>query len=217
MKLKLTPTLLLFLALLNCSDKKPPQTTNFENLYKVSSSKMKMNQSTLEITLMDDSYIYFEDYNELKFEVFLNSNYNKLKDYEAIKLTSTQMGRDDIYSKTFSKSELKKINDTFKNQHLKRNLYSIVNSFDASELWNFRSTVIQFSDYAKDSKKLNYIELVTRHSELQNGTRKDSIATQRIKLIKDFFEEKGIQDAWDKNDRRIDASNLVLKLNLILQ
>lgn len=217
MKLKLIPTLLLFLALLNCSDKKPPQTTNFENLYKVSSSKMKMNQSTLEITLMDDSYIYFEDYNELKFEVFLNTNYNKLKDYEAIKLTSTQMGRDDIYSKTFSKSELKKINDTFKNQHLKRNLYSIVNSFDASELWNFRSTVIQFSDYAKDSKKLNYIELVTRHSELQNGTRKDSIATQRIKLIKDFFEEKGIQDAWDKNDRRIDASNLVLKLNLILQ
>lgn len=217
MKLKLIPTLLLFLALLNCSDKKPPQTTNFENLYKVSSSKMKMNQSTLEITLMDDSYIYFEDYNELKFEVFLNTNYNKLKDYEAIKLTSTQMGRDDIYSKTFSKSDLKKINDTFKNQHLKRNLYSIVNSFDASELWNFRSTVIQFSDYAKDSKKLNYIELVTRHSELQNGTRKDSIATQRIKLIKDFFEEEGIQDAWDKNDRRIDASNLVLKLNLILQ
>ena len=160
MKLKLIPTLLLFLALLNCSDKKPPQTTNFENLYKVSSSKMKMNQSTLEITLMDDSYIYFEDYNELKFEVFLNTNYNKLKDYEAIKLTSTQMGRDDIYSKTFSKSELKKINDTFKNQHLKRNLYSIVNSFDASELWNFRSTVIQFSDYAKDSKKLNYIELI---------------------------------------------------------
>lgn len=217
MKLKLTPTLLLFLALLNCSDKKPPQTTNFENLYKVSSSKMKMNQSTLEITLMDDSYIYFEDYNELKFEVFLNTNYNKLKDYEAIKLTSTQMGRDDIYSKTFSKSDLKKINNTFKNQHLKRNLYSIVNSFDASELWNFRSTVIQFSDYAKDSKKLNYIELVTRHSELQNGTRKDSVATQRIKLIKDFFEEEGIQDAWDKNDRRIDASNLVLKLNLILQ
>jgi len=217
LKLKLTPTLLLFLALLNCSDKKPPQTTNFENLYKVSSSKMKMNQSTLEITLMDDSYIYFEDYNELKFEVFLNTNYNKLKDYEAIKLTSTQMGRDDIYSKTFSKSDLKKINNTFKNQHLKRNLYSIVNSFDASELWNFRSTVIQFSDYAKDSKKLNYIELVTRHSELQNGTRKDSVATQRIKLIKDFFEEEGIQDAWDKNDRRIDASNLVLKLNLILQ
>lgn len=217
MKLKLTPTLILFLSLLNCSDKKPPQTTSFENLYKVSSSKMKMNQSTLEITLMDDSYIYFEDYNELKFEVFLNTNYNKLKDYEAIKLTSTQMGRDDIYSKTFLKSELKKINDTFKNQHLKRNLYSIVNSFDASELWNFRSTVIQFSDYAKDSKKLNYIELVTRHSELQNGTRKDSIATQRIKLIKDFFEEEGIQDAWDKNDRRIDASNLVLKLNLILQ
>ncbi len=217
MKLKLIPTLLLFLALLNCSDKKPPQTTSFENLYKVSSSKMKMNQSTLEITLMDDSYIYFEDYNELKFEVFLNTNYNKLKDYEAIKLTSTQMGRDDIYSKTFSKSDLKKINNTFKNQHLKRNLYSIVNSFDASELWNFRSTVIQFSDYAKDSKKLNYIELVTRHSELQNGTRKDSIATQRIKLIKDFFEEEGIQDAWDKNDRRIDASNLVLKLNLILQ
>ena len=166
---------------------------------------------------MDDSYIYFEDYNELKFEVFLNTNYNKLKDYEAIKLTSTQMGRDDIYSKTFSKSDLKKINNTFKNQHLKRNLYSIVNSFDASELWNFRSTVIQFSDYAKDSKKLNYIELVTRHSELQNGTRKDSVATQRIKLIKDFFEEEGIQDAWDKNDRRIDASNLVLKLNLILQ
>ena len=217
MKLKLIPTLLLFLALLNCSDKKPPQTTNFENLYKVSSSKMKMNQSTLEITLMDDSYIYFEDYNELKFEVFLNTNFNKLKDYEAVKMTSTQMGRDDIYSKTFSKSDLKKINDTFKNQHLKRNLYSIVNSFDASELWNFRSTVIQFSDYAKDSKKLNYIELVTRHSELQNGTRKDSIATQRIKLIKDFFEEEGIQDAWDKNDRRIDASNLVLKLNLILQ
>lgn len=217
MKLKLIPTLLLFLALLNCSDKKPPQTTNFENLYKVSSSKMKMNQSTLEITLMDDSYIYFEDYNELKFEVFLNTNFNKLKDYEAVKMTSTQMGRDDIYSKTFSKSDLKKINDTFKNQHLKRNLYSIVNSFDASELWNFRSTVIQFSDYAKDSKKLNYIELVTRHSELQNGTRKDSVATQRIKLIKDFFEEEGIQDAWDKNDRRIDASNLVLKLNLILQ
>ncbi len=217
MKLKLTPTLLLFLVLLNCSDKKPPQTTNFENLYKVSSSKMKMNQSTLEITLMDDSYIYFEDYNELKFEVFLNTNFNKLKDYEAVKMTSTQMGRDDIYSKTFSKSDLKKINDTFKNQHLKRNLYSIVNSFDASELWNFRSTVIQFSDYAKDSKKLNYIELVTRHSELQNGTRKDSVATQRIKLIKDFFEEEGIQDAWDKNDRRIDASNLVLKLNLILQ
>jgi len=217
LKLKLIPTLLLFLALLNCSDKKPPQTTNFENLYKVSSSKMKMNQSTLEITLMDDSYIYFEDYNELKFEVFLNTNFNKLKDYEAVKMTSTQMGRDDIYSKTFSKSDLKKINDTFKNQHLKRNLYSIVNSFDASELWNFRSTVIQFSDYAKDSKKLNYIELVTRHSELQNGTRKDSIATQRIKLIKDFFEEEGIQDAWDKNDRRIDASNLVLKLNLILQ
>jgi len=204
------------IAVVSCKKKKSLSDLNIENLYKVNTLKISDNNNNLNITLFDDSYIYFEDYNELKFNVFINDNFDILKEYESVKITSTQKGRDDIYNNKYYNKDLKKIKDKFSNKYLKRNLYLVVSSFNASELWNFRSTTIQFSNRIKDKKKLNYIELLTRHSDFQNGNRKDSIATKRIELMKEFFSEEGIQDAWDKNNKRIDASNLVLNLNLIL-
>ena len=218
--MKITQTTLniifLFILLTSCNEKDSLPNIKFDNLYKVKSIKVSKKASTLDIKILDDSFIYFEDYNDLKFDVLIDNNFETLKKFDSLNITATQMDRDDIYSKAYTKNDLKEIKNKFSNKYLKRNLYLVVNSFSLSEIWNFRSTSIQFSDHKKYKKELNYIELLAWHSEFQNGKRKDSIATKRIELMKNFFDEEGMQDSWSESDKRIDASNLVLNLNLIL-
>ena len=203
--------------LISCNNNHVIPDVKFDHLYGIKAVKVSKKENTLVIELFDKSYIYFEDYNDLKFDVLIHANYELLKDFEFIQVTSIQKAKGIIYDKTFTKEEVSNINNEFLNLHLKHNLYLLVNSFGVSEIWNFRSTALQFSDYLKDSEKLDYITLLKRHSELQNKERKDSLATERIIIMKDFFKEEGMEDAWSKEKQRIDASNLVLNLNLILK
>ena len=115
--MKITQTTLniifLFILLTSCNEKDSLPNIKFDNLYKVKSIKVSKKASTLDIKILDDSFIYFEDYNDLKFDVLIDNNFETLKKFDSLNITATQMDRDDIYSKAYTKNDLKEIKNKF--------------------------------------------------------------------------------------------------------
>lgn len=221
MKLKRLNQIIILILVLSISNSCKLENTKVEfSLENISNSKLNQitkNGNSLNIELIDSSNIYFKNYHDLKFDIIINENYENLKDFEYLKLSCKQVGRPEIQIKNYSTKDINKIKNKFSNNYSKRNLYFIVNNFNATEFWNLDYTIYQFSEYIKDSKKYTYEELIVRHSEFQNGERKDSTATKRIELARDYFKEKGMQKAWNEQDIIIDASELVEKLNYIIK
>ena len=209
--------LITMLIIFSCNKKQSLPKIDLEAISNIKTKEVSINKTIITIALIDNSKIYFENFHKLKFDIVINENYEKVKDYESLVISCEQIGKNIIHERIYSKKDISDIKKIFSNKYSKRNLYVIVNTFNASEFWNLDYTLFKFSEYIKDNKTLTYDQLIIRHSELQNGDRKDSIATQRIELLRDYFKEEGMQKAWNERDITIDASDLVKKIEFILQ
>ncbi len=205
---------------LSCQQKSEPKLPNIEigNLYKVDLIKVKAENKALDISMNDQSFIYFDDYVSLKSDMLLHLNYDEIKDYENIKVSFTQRERPEVFKRNYNKKQLDSIHkELSSNKYLERNYRSLVTDFDVSEIWNLRSEVLNVSKTLKDEVELDYLELIQRYSKHQKekDNIKESALYERMILIKDMFSEIGIEDVWTKERKK--APEFISKLNNIIE
>ena len=213
-KILLIISILLFTSCKTQSDK--INLLNTANLRKTSISKNTKVNNKLIISLKDNSWNGFKEYKELKSKVFINDNFNIIKEYDSITI-SFSLKNDEIITFKYDKNNINEIHSEISsNDFLKRNLYILTKSMSFNEYWNIKGATKQFSEIEKDITKIDFLKLISNHSKSQKLNQKNDFETKRLFLLQDFFKESGMEDGWRRNDERIDAQNLVQQLDTIL-
>jgi hypothetical protein len=188
------------------------------NLYKVEFIKIDAKGKTLNISLNDDSFIYFDDYITLKSDIFLYQNYKMIDKYEIVNMSFTQSGRDNTFRRRYTRKQIDSLySELNNNKYLVRNYSYLVNDFNISEIWNLKSEALNVSKKIKDTSTLDYLELIKFYSKHQKEKKnlQESPVYQRMILIRNMFAEIGIEDVWTQKRKK--APDFIKKLDNIIE
>ena len=209
--------LVLFFVILACqTENTTKKVLTTRDLWKVQLLNRQKIHDTLLVNFQDNSWNAFDGYVKLKGQVFLNNNYDSLKEFKYIQLRFKQK-IDSTIVLNFNQNEVEQIHKAYEsNPFLKRNHTIVTRSFSVNEYWNLKGAVKQFNDVIEGSKTKSPVELIDRVSESQQNKDTANPYVKKLKFIRGFFYEEGMIDAWHEVHPKISARKLVNKLDNIL-
>ena len=182
------------------------------DLYKVKNIESTKNSDTTIVYINDHSFIYYDEYNIWKSNYFIWHNREKLRDVQILKIRSVQEGRDFAMDGIYLNDNINAtINQYANNATFDSISHLVLSSFEPIEIMNLRNAHNYLNDYYKDYQG-TFVDLLLDFSVCNDSC----FASRRIKLIGEMLYEVKLDDYWHDN-KKVDADDLILKLNKILR
>ena len=206
--------LLFFFASLihSCSSNNSESFLKIENgsLFNISNVRTELNNKTLTIEYVDESFIYDEDYNSLKSNKLVYYNYDKLSSFENVVVKSNHEGYKS-FTHQYKKSDL----DFIKNLHSKNKAFSsiteeITSNISLSELLAFKNGIKTINEMQGVTNQ-DYITLLLIISQASQDEVDTLQETERLRIFCEMIIAVGFNDAF--SDKPIDPKPLVSKIS----
>jgi hypothetical protein len=178
-------------------------------LYKVSSIIATKKVDTLEITVDDNSYIWFDEYVKWKSDYVIKLNYEKIGQIENVKTKFIQTGKEIKHEFYYSQNDIISLLNNYSLNQVFDSISSIVlGSFEPADIMNLRNANNYLNETLKDYNG-DIVQLFSDFSLCQDSCK----AENRLRFIGEMFKEIKLDDFWSED--KIDSDGFIERLNLI--
>lgn len=206
--------ILLTLAMILCSCQQQPKLTD-GSLFNVSEVTFRLLADTARIEFIDNSLIFFEDYNALKSNVLVYANIDQVRTYKHLHTVGSTKNKEKNFLKKYNSEDLLFTEKTYNdNPTFKDYAFHICQQFDASDWWNFRGA-LDFMNRQEENLGESPIDLLFQLSLLDDKGAEQSKAYKRLFVIGEMIRDTGMSDAFTKERKPGDA--FVKKLNFFFE
>lgn len=182
---------------------------NYEGLYQISYVVDKIINDTLNIYIIDDSYIWKDEYIKWKSDYFLWKNLSNLKNHSIISTHFIQDGKDILHQFDYTQNNYEQTIGIYRNNSSFDSISSIIlSNFNPTEITN----LIEANNYMNQELK-NYDENIYQLFYDFSICSNNCFAEERLKLIGNMLIETKLTDFW--SDNKIEPADFIEKLNNI--
>ena len=180
-------------------------------LYKVKSVTAENLIDTLEITVVDNSYIWFDEYVKWKSDYLIWLNREKLSLTKNIKTKFIQDGKNMTHEFLYLRKDIDAILNTYSYNSKLDSISSVILSvFEPADLMNIRNANHYLNETLKEYDG-NFVQLMYDFSTCENNC----FAEKRLRFIGNMLHEVKLDDFW--SDGKIEPNGFIERLNIIFE